>query len=677
MPFVIATSPFLPIPIIIGFVIAFVTIQIFAYLRLKRINLFHALAFSVMVIFTINPQIVDLVKKDKPQKIIIIKDYSASIIASNRIDGINFANQNLKKQIEKAKNIEIIEGEISPNSQITNFSKALEEITNNINENDIAAAVFITDGLGIDKNEIARPYPIHQILIGNQNEKDAYIELLEAPKPNKIGEISKAKIIVKTQNIDEKTARLNITMAGLSPYQINVPTNKSYDIEFRIQSNASIPIAIEILPYKDEISIANNAIITNLEGIADRLRVLLVTGEPYEGTRAWRNLFKSDPAIDLVHFTILRSPEKEDYTNEEEVSLIPFPTEELFIDKLDEFDLVVFDRFQNLVGLRDEYFQNVSRYVKTGGALLVAFGPKDAEGKGVLSTSLGEIIPINQTPQMIDNDFYPTLTEKGLHHTITQNLNQKWGKWDRIFKTTSNANILMKAGENPLLIVNQVEKGRIALILSDKSWYWQRGFDGGGPFRELIGRTSHWLMKDPALADKYLKIKDNPNDIKIDYFGQTNGQKMHIFGPNQNFEIAPNENDTFQMSYIVNSPNYGLYKIIMSDAFGFIIHGAKGETYNNFLNVSPKTIKNISDNNGGGNYFYVGSDGKGQIGEITTIENLIFAKSNQIFLRKIKNNQNIEVARRPILPQWLYALLLVLFLIISYSGRKFYRRTKD
>ena len=87
----------------------------------------------------------------------------------------------------------------------------------------------------------------------------------------------------------------------------------------------------------------------------------------------------------------------------------------LFIDKLDEFDLVVFDRFQNLVGLRDEYFQNVTRYVKNGGALLIAFGPKDAEDKGVLSTSLNEIIPINQTPEMIDNEFYPVITEKGLH----------------------------------------------------------------------------------------------------------------------------------------------------------------------------------------------------------------------------------------------------------------------
>ena len=256
--------------------------------------------------------------------------------------------------------------------------------------------------------------------------------------------------------------------------------------------------------------------------------MLLVTGEPYEGTRAWRNLFKSDPAIDLVHFTILRSPEKEDYANEEEVSLIPFPTEELFIDKLDEFDLVVFDRFQNLVGLRDEYFQNVTRYVKNGGALLIAFGPKDAEDKGVLSTSLNEIIPINQTPEMIDNEFYPVITEKGLHHPITQNLDQKWGKWDRIFKTTTNANVLMKAGENPLLIINQVENGRIALILSDKSWYWQRGFDGGGPFRELIGRTAHWLMKDPSLADKNIKLSDGINNIKIEYFGDGSLSLIHI-----------------------------------------------------------------------------------------------------------------------------------------------------
>lgn len=677
MPFAIGTSPILPIPILWILLIAFIGIQIFAFLKSKKINIFHVLAFLTMLIFTLNPQIIDIVKKDRPQKIIIIKDYSASIMASGRIDGINVALQNLKKQIAQNKNLEIVEGEIAPYNQVTSFSKALEEATNNINEKDISGAILITDGLGIDKSEIAKPYPIHQILIGSENEKDAFIELIEAPKPNKIGETTKAKIIVKTKNIDDKIARLNITMAGYAPYQINVPANKQYDIEFKIQSSAITPVAIEVLPFNNEISIANNAIITNIEGIQDRLRVLLVTGEPYEGTRAWRNLFKSDPAIDLVHFTILRSPEKEDYANEEEVSLIPFPTEELFIDKLDEFDLVVFDRFQNLVGLRDEYFQNVKRYVKNGGALLIAFGPKDAEDKGVLSTSLNEIIPINQAPEMIDNEFYPSITEKGLHHPITQNLDQKWGKWDRIFKTTTNSNILMKAGENPLLIINQVDNGRIALILSDKSWYWQRGYDGGGPFRELIGRTSHWLMKDPSLSDKNIKLSDGINNIKIDYFGDGSLQKMHILGPNQKFDITPNDNEKFQMTLSINSPNYGLYKVAINDANGFIIHGAKGETYNDFLIASPKTIQNIASHNGGGNYFFVGKDGNGPTGEITIIENLLFAKNNQIYLNKNKNAQNIETARRPLIGQYIYALFMALFLIIAYSGRKLFRQKLD
>lgn len=677
MPFVIGTSPILPIPILWLLLIAFVAIQVFAFLKSKKINIFHALAFLTMLIFALNPQIIDIVKKDRPQKIIIIKDYSASMMASGRFYGINVAAQNLKKQIAQNKNLEIIEGEIAPNNQVTSFSKALEEATNNINEKDISGAIFITDGLGIDKSEIARPYPIHQILIGSENEKDAFIELIEAPKPNKIGETTKAKIIVKTKNIDDKIARLNISMAGNTPYQINVPTNKEYDVEFKIQTSAITPVAIEVLPYNNEVSIANNAIITNIEGIQDRLRVLLVTGEPYEGTRAWRNLFKSDPTIDLVHFTILRSPEKEDYANEEEVSLIPFPTEELFIDKLDEFDLVVFDRFQNLVGLRDEYFQNVTRYVKNGGALLIAFGPKDAEDKGVLSTSLNEIIPINQAPEMIDNEFYPVITEKGLHHPITQNLEQRWGKWDRIFKTTTNANVLMKAGENPLLIINQVENGRIALILSDKSWYWQRGFDGGGPFRELIGRTAHWLMKDPSLADKNIKLSDGINNIKIEYFGDGSLQKMHILGPNQKFEITPNDNEKFQMTRNINSPNYGLYNVATNDANGFIIHGAKGETYNDFLIASPKTIQNIASHNGGGNYFFVGKDGKGSTGEITNIDNLLFAKNNQIYLNKNKSAQNIETARRPLIPQFIYAIFMALFLIIAYSGRKLLRQKLD
>ena len=115
-----------------------------------------------------------------------------------------------------------------------------------------------------------------------------------------------------------------------------------------------------------------------IEGIREKLRVLLVSGEPHAGERTWRNLLKSDANVDLVHFTILRPPEKQDGTPINELSLIAFPTRELFQQKIKEFDLIIFDRYANQSVLPSTYFDNIVRYVREGGAVLVAAGPEFA-----------------------------------------------------------------------------------------------------------------------------------------------------------------------------------------------------------------------------------------------------------------------------------------------------------
>ena len=107
----------------------------------------------------------------------------------------------------------------------------------------------------------------------------------------------------------------------------------------------------------------NNRAIAVIEGIRDRLRVLLVSGEPHPGERTWRNLLKADASVDLVHFTILRPPEKQDGTPIKELALIAFPTRELFVDKLDQFDLIIFDRYRRQAVLPMAYLHNVADYV--------------------------------------------------------------------------------------------------------------------------------------------------------------------------------------------------------------------------------------------------------------------------------------------------------------------------
>ena len=117
-----------------------------------------------------------------------------------------------------------------------------------------------------------------------------------------------------------------------------------------------------------ELTDRNNTELVQINGVRDRLSVLLVSGEPHPGGRTWRNLLKSDSSVDLVHFTILRPPEKQDGVPVSELSLIAFPTRELFLEKVDEFDLIIFDRYKRRGILPSIYLDNVREYIEQGGA---------------------------------------------------------------------------------------------------------------------------------------------------------------------------------------------------------------------------------------------------------------------------------------------------------------------
>ena len=135
-------------------------------------------------------------------------------------------------------------------------------------------------------------------------------------------------------------------------------------------------VEIEASPLDGELTAVNNRAVVSIDGVRDKLRVLLVSGEPHAGERTWRNLLKSDASVDLVHFTILRPPEKQDGTPINELSLIAFPTRELFQQKINEFQLIIFDRYARQGVLPIIYFDNIARYVRQGGAVLVAAGSR-------------------------------------------------------------------------------------------------------------------------------------------------------------------------------------------------------------------------------------------------------------------------------------------------------------
>ena len=237
--------------------------------------------------------------------------------------------------------------------------------------------------------------------------------------------------------------------------------------------------------------------------------MLLVSGEPHAGERVWRNLLKADPSVDLVHFTILRPPDKQDGTPIQELSLIAFPIRELFEIKLAEFDLIIFDRYHRRGVLPHSYFRNIAQYVQKGGALLEASGPAFATPLSLFRTPLSDVLPGAPTGDVIVQGFRPQLTDIGQRHPVTAALpgsgdgDAKWGRWFRMIRTESTRGMSLLSGVDgaPVLITDRVGEGRVAQLLSDHAWLWARGFEGGGPQAEMLRRVAHWLMKEPDLEE--------------------------------------------------------------------------------------------------------------------------------------------------------------------------------
>jgi hypothetical protein len=301
-------------------------------------------------------------------------------------------------------------------------------------------------------------------------------------------------------------------------------TGRETTLSLDLEHGGQTVFEIETDDGPSELTRINNRAVLSVNGVRDELKVLLISGEPYPGERAWRNLLKSDPSVSLIHFTILRPPNKQDATPINELALIAFPIDELFDIKLKEFDLIIFDRFEHLGILPDEYFQHIADYVAGGGAVLEAAGPRSAGQFSLYRTPMASIFAAMPTGEILAQGFKPKVSEIGKRHPVTADLLSdltaapSWGRWFRQLVTTNrNGEILMNgANDLPLLVLQRVGDGRVAQILSDHLWLWSKGFEGGGPQAELVRRTAHWLMQEPDLEEEDLRATAIDGKLEIE-----------------------------------------------------------------------------------------------------------------------------------------------------------------
>ncbi len=395
----------------------------------------------------------------------------------------------------------------------------------------VAGVIVVSDGQVHDAAQMpALPAPLQVLLTGRAADWDRRLLIQTAPAFGIIGE----PVVVRLRIDDlgavpgdaSPTALLSIALEGGAAQTYQVPVGVDLELPLTLDHGGQNVVQIDLAETPGELTTRNNSAVVQVNGVRDRLRVLLVSGEPHAGERTWRNLLKSDSAVDLVHFTILRPPEKQDGVPVDELSLIAFPTQELFVEKIDEFDLIIFDRYRVRGILPAAYFGNIRAYVERGGAVLVAAGPEFATAESLAYTDLGEILPAWPGGKVLEGAFLPRPTALGLRHPVTAVLpgisaegsDPTWGRWLRqvAVEPAPTAQVVLEGANNaPLLVLDRVGDGRVVLLASDQAWLWDRGYEGGGPQAELLRRIAHWAMSEPELEEEALAGEVDPGALGL------------------------------------------------------------------------------------------------------------------------------------------------------------------
>lgn len=525
-------SPLLPWIIIAVLAVAGALLVTLGVWKGVRGIVLRSLALVALLLAIANPVILSEEREPLSTVVAVVVDRSQSQTNAERTGQTDRALAELRDRLAKFPRIEtrVVEAGDDPASETpsTQLFSALSTALADVPPARVGGAIFVTDGQihdvpGIEQT-LGFEAPVHGLITGKPGEFDRRIEVVSAPRFGIVGEQQRMTFRVIDDGAERgEASRVTIRLNGNEIGAMNATpgTETPFDFSVPRAGNNILEFAMDEVP--GEVTAANNRAVHIIDGIRENLRVLLVSGEPHSGERAWRNLLKSDAAVDLVHFTILRPPEKQDGTPINELSLIAFPTRELFNDKINEFDLIIFDRYQHRGVLPILYYDNIAQYVENGGALLIAAGPEHAGDDSIAATPLSVVLPANPTGMMSEKGFYPRLSEEGKKHPVTRGLEgaesepPHWGRWFRSVDVGQPlGNTVMEGPDGkPLLVLNRAGKGRVAMLLSDHGWLWARGFEGGGPHVSLYRRTAHWLMQEPALEEEALTANARGRTLEV------------------------------------------------------------------------------------------------------------------------------------------------------------------
>ncbi len=513
-------APLVPDWALAALAVLCVAVLALAASRRARGVAWRALAFAVVLAWLAGPRLVQETRDVQPDIGLLVVDQSGSMALGDRAALRDAARDKLLAEAGRIPGLEMRTVTVPPGSG-TPLDATVTRALADIPRDRLAGVVAITDGQATDASSAgmspALPVPFHALITARGEERDRRLRVIEAPPFGIVGKSVAVRYVVEDLGADDagQPAAVTVRQDGAAPRTVQAPVGVEQRIELPVTRPGRTLLELQAQALPGEVSEVNNRAIVEVNGVRDRLRVLLVSGEPNPGVRTWRRLLKADPAVDLVHFTILRPPDRNDDTPLNELALIAFPVRELFQVKVRDFDLIILDQFENQGLLPSNYLRNIADYVRDGGALLLETGPEFVGTTTLASTPLADVLPA-QPAGVVEDKFTAAVTALGERHPVTEGLPgwlagkpPEWGPWYRrvaVGGVTGQA-VLATPGGAPLLLLDRVGRGRVAMLLSDQIWLWSRGHDGGGPQAELLRRIAHWLMKEPALEEEALTAR--------------------------------------------------------------------------------------------------------------------------------------------------------------------------
>jgi hypothetical protein len=512
-------EPLFSWPILLAVLAPLAILAVIGLFLRRRGSLLRAAALVALAAALANPVLLDEQRDPLKSVVAVVVDRSQSQDIGDRNAQTTAALEELQARLARfnqfdVRVVEAGQADAADDRAETRLFGALESAFRDVPPSRVGGAIMITDGQVHDIPDHASGLsgPLHALVTGSEDERDRRIRFERAPRFGIVNKPLELTYRVLSTPDENGTAEVRVTVNGEQVAVEQAAIGEEMPLEITLPSAGRNIVEISTPRVEGEITDTNNRSIAIIDGIRENLRVLLVSGEPHAGERTWRNLLKSDASVDLVHFTILRPPEKQDGTPINELSLIAFPTRELFVEKINDFDLIIFDRYQHRDVLPVLYYDYIAEYVEKGGALLIAAGPEYAGQQSIARTPLMSALPALPSGDVIEEGFYPRLTETGRRHPVTRGLDGSetepphWSRWFRLIGINQPEGqvVMQGAGDRPLLLLDRKGEGRVGMFLSDQGWLWARGFEGGGPHVSLYRRIAHWLMKEPELEEERL-----------------------------------------------------------------------------------------------------------------------------------------------------------------------------